>query len=331
MGKIRIGISGWRYEPWRKIFYPADLAQHRELEFASRAFPTIEINGSFYSLQTPQSYDAWYRSTPDDFVFSVKGPRYVTHILRLKNVRTPLANFFASGVFNLREKLGPMLWQFPPSLKYDEALFETFLTLLPRDTSAALTLARARDSRMHGRSRLKVASKQVLRHAIEIRHESFATPGFVEQLRRHGVALVVADTAGKWPYLEDVTADFMYLRLHGDKELYASGYTDTALSTWARRIDAWSRGREPRDAHHAGEPASPSQTRDVFCYFDNDVKVRAPFDADRLMTKLAVARADSTFRFPARRVLRNIRAVEPLPPFRWRRPARTALTKARRG
>jgi uncharacterized protein YecE (DUF72 family) len=331
MGKIRIGISGWRYEPWRKIFYPADLAQHRELEFASRAFPTIEINGSFYSLQTPQSYDAWYRATPSDFVFSVKGPRYVTHILRLKNVRTPLANFFASGVFNLREKLGPMLWQFPPSLKYDEVLFESFLTLLPRDTSAALTLARARDSRMHGRSRLKVASKQVLRHAIEIRHESFATPAFVEQLRRHGVALVVADTAGKWPYLEDVTADFMYLRLHGDKELYASGYTDTALSTWARRIDAWSRGREPRDARHAGEPAAPSQTRDVYCYFDNDVKVRAPFDADRLMSKLAVARADSSFRFPARRVLRNIRPVQPLPPFRWRRPARTALRKARRG
>ncbi len=319
MADIRIGISGWRYEPWRKVFYPPDLAQHRELEFASRAFPSIEINGSFYSLQTPRSYETWRRATPANFVFSVKGPRFITHILRLKDVRKPLANFFASGVFNLREKLGPMLWQFPPSLRYDAKLFESFLALLPRDTSQALKLARSRESRMHGRSCLQIDAERPLRHAIEIRHASFATPEFIAHLRRHDVALVVADTAGKWPYLEDVTSDFMYLRLHGDQELYASGYTEAALDRWARRIRAWTRGREPADAQLVAGRSANSQARDIYCYFDNDIKVRAPFDADRLMQKLAVSRADDSFRFPSRRALRNIRPVKPLPPFRWRR------------
>ena len=330
MSDIRIGISGWRYEPWRKIFYPADLAQHRELEFAARAFSSIEINGSFYSLQTPASYRAWYAATPAGFVFSVKGPRYITHILRLKNVMRPLANFFASGVFNLREKLGPILWQFPPSLRYDAEKFEAFFKLLPRDTGQALKLARRRDARMHGRSCLRIDENRPLRHAIEIRHEGFASPEFIAQLRRHGVALVVADTAGKWPYLEDVTSDFMYLRLHGDKELYASGYTEAALERWAERIRAWSRGREPREPRRVGGPARPARSRDIYCYFDNDVKVRAPFDADRLMQKLGVERDDPDFRFPHRRVLRNIRPVTPLPSFRWRRPRGSALRKARR-
>jgi len=331
MASIRIGISGWRYEPWRRIFYPEDLAQHRELEFAARAFPTIEINGSFYSLQTPRSYETWYRATPADFVFSVKGPRYITHILRLKNIRKPLANFFASGIFNLREKLGPLLWQFPPSLRYDAEQFEAFLSLLPRDTPEALQLARARESRMHGRSCLKVDARRPLRHAVEIRHASFATPDFVAQLRRHGVALVVADTAGKWPYYEDVCGDFMYLRLHGDEELYASGYTEAALDRWAQRIRAWSRGGEPRDARRLTRASKGARARDIYCYFDNDVKVRAPFDADRLMQKLRVPRADPSFRFPARRALRNIRPVTPLPPFRWHRPKRPALKRASQG
>jgi uncharacterized protein YecE (DUF72 family) len=331
MERIRIGISGWRYEPWRKIFYPQDLAQARELEFASRAFPTIEINGSFYSLQSPRSWSAWYAATPDDFVFSVKGPRYITHILRLKEIERPLANFFASGIFNLREKLGPILWQFPASMHYDPARFESFFELLPRDTAAAARLARRRDARMRGRTVLAIDRSRPLRHAVEIRHTSFLTPEFVAQLRRHNVALVVADTAGKWPYVEDVTADFMYLRLHGDKELYASGYTDAALDEWTRRIRAWSRGREPRGARRIG-PASPdvAGSRDVYCYFDNDIKVRAPFDADRLMQKLALARADPEFVFPHRRVLRNIRPVKPLPPFRWLRP-KVRVKKAARG
>jgi uncharacterized protein YecE (DUF72 family) len=329
--RIRIGISGWRYEPWRRIFYPADLAQHRELAFASRAFPSIEINGSFYSLQSPSSWQQWYDATPAGFVFSVKGPRYITHILRLRDIVRPMANFFASGIFNLREKLGPVLWQFPPSLRYDAARFEEFLALLPRDTEGALRLARRRDARMHGRSVLRIDAHRPLRHAVEIRHESFATADFIAQLRRHRVALVVADTAGQWPYLEDVTAGFLYLRLHGDKKLYASGYTDAALERWADRIRAWSRGREPRDARRAAGGARNARTRDVYCYFDNDVKVRAPFDADRLMDLLGLERSDPDFKFPHRRMLRNIRPVAPLPPFRWRRPRGAGVRKAARG
>jgi uncharacterized protein YecE (DUF72 family) len=329
MGRVRIGISGWRYAPWRGVFYPETLAQHRELEFASRAFDSIEINGSFYSLQTPESYDAWYAATPRGFKFSVKGPRYLTHIRRLREPRIPLANFFASGVFNLREKFGPLLWQFPPFFKLDAARFEEFFELLPTSTAAALRLARSRDARMHGRSCLRIDADRPLRHAVEIRHDSFADERFIELLRRHGIALVVADTAGKWPYLEDVTGDFLYLRLHGDKELYASGYTDAALDRWAERIRAWSRGGEPRDARRAAGPAPRAKTRDVFCYFDNDVKVRAPFDADRLMQKVGVERADATFQFPARSALRKRRPAPPLPPFRWRFPKSGAGNRRR--
>ncbi|HEX9450337.1 MAG TPA: DUF72 domain-containing protein [Burkholderiales bacterium] len=311
MGTIRIGISGWRYEPWRGIFYPKGLAQRRELEFASRAFNSIELNGSFYSLQTPQSYGTWYEESPKNFVFSIKGPRYITHIRRLKDIEGPLANFFASGIFNLREKIGPFLWQFPPFFRYDEERFEHFCSLLPHDAEQALVLARRREARMHGRTRLAIDKSRPLRHAIEIRHESFATKSFVAMLRRHGIALVVAETAGKWPYIEEVTAEFMYLRLHGDEKLYASGYTDVALDRWAKRIGAWTRGKEPVDAHKISN-AKPraSKSRNVYCYFDNDVKVRAPFDADRLMQKLGVARSDKTFVFPDRKILNKVRPLK---------------------
>ena len=319
MGTIRIGISGWRYEPWRGIFYPERLAQKHELAFASQAFPSIELNGSFYSLQTPQSYANWYKATPPGFVFSVKGPRYITHIRRLKEIEAPLANFFASGVFNLKEKLGPFLWQFPPFFRYDEERFGNFLAQLPRDTSQALSIARGREGRMHGRSRLAIDRSRPLRHAVEVRHESFATPSFIDLLRRHDIALVVADTAGKWPYMEDVTADFLYLRLHGDKELYASGYTEQALERWARRIRLWSKGKEPADARKAGDGKAPAvDARDVYCYFDNDIKVRAPFDADRLMHKLGIERPEASFSFPDRAVLDKIRTAPPLPARRWR-------------
>jgi uncharacterized protein YecE (DUF72 family) len=322
MGRIRIGISGWRYVPWRGVFYPEALAQHRELEYAARAFETIEINGSFYSLQTPASYAAWYAATPKQFVFSVKGPRYVTHIRRLRDVRTPLANFFASGLFNLREKLGPLLWQFPASQRFDAARFEEFFALLPRTTGEALRLARSRDSRLHGRSVLRIDEDRPLRHAVEIRHDSFADAAFIAMLRRYRLALVVADTAGKWPLLEDVTSDFLYLRLHGDKELYASGYTEPALDRWADRIRAWSGGGEPRDARRVGPPAR-ARARDVYCYFDNDIKVRAPFDADRLREKLGIRRRDASFVFPPRSALRHRKPAPPLPPFRWRPGSRS--------
>ena len=292
MGTIRIGISGWRYAPWRGVFYPEGLPQRRELVFSSRSLPTVEINGSFYSLQHPGSYEQWYRDTPPGFIFSVKGGRYITHMRRLREIEAPLANFFAQGLFNLREKLGPILWQFPPNFRYDAARLDHFFALLPRDTAAALALARRRDARMTGRARLAIDANRPIRHAIEIRHESFLVPSFVALLRRHQVALVVADTAGKWPYREDVTADFMYLRLHGDKKIYTSGYTDRALDRWAARIQAWSEGGEPADAHRISDgPMPPRRARDVYCYFDNDVKVNAPFDALTLTRKLGLETA----------------------------------------
>lgn len=289
MSKIYIGISGWRYPPWRGVFYPPKLTQARELEFASRAVRSIEINGSFYSLQRPQSYAAWYTATPPGFIFSVKGNRYLTHILRLRDIEKPLANVFASGVFNLREKLGPFLWQFPPSFRYAPDQLEHFFSLLPRDTEEALALARKRDPGMKGRTRLAIDANRPLRHAMEIRNASFIDASFIALLRQYRIALVVADTAGKWPYREDVTTDFMYLRLHGDKELYASGYTEASLDRWAARIKAWSKGGEPSDAQRiATEDAPAASDRDVYCYFDNDIKVRAPFDARRLIEKLGV-------------------------------------------
>jgi uncharacterized protein YecE (DUF72 family) len=294
---IRIGISGWRYAPWRGVFYPEKLQQRRELEFASGVFPTIEINGSFYSLQSPKSWKTWHDETLPGFVFAVKGPRYITHLLRLREYETALANFLASGVLQLGSKLGPMLWQFPPNFRFDEERFENFFTHLPKDTDTALELARKRDrSRMSGRTALPAQPNRRLRHAVEIRHESFRDDAFVRLLRRHDVALVVADTAGRWPLLEDVTADFVYIRLHGDEELYVSGYTDETLDMWARRIDAWSRGAEPDDARKASSLKPRRRaSRDVYCYFDNDAKVHAPFDAQTLTMKLGL-REDVTAR-----------------------------------
>jgi uncharacterized protein YecE (DUF72 family) len=268
---IRVGISGWRYDPWRGVFYPEGLPHRRELEFCATHFSTVEINGSFYSLQRPEYYAQWYRETPPGFVFAVKGSRYITHMLRLTKIEKPLANFFASGILNLRDKLGPFLWQFPPMFRFNPERLEAFFRLLPRTSGEALALARRRDARMHGRSRLAIDADRPLRHAVEIRHESFMNEAFVRLLREHGIGLVVADTAGKWPKLFHVTADFVYVRLHGDVKIYTSGYSERALASWARRIRAWE-----RDGH------------DVYVYFDNDVKVKAPFDALNLMRKLGL-------------------------------------------
>jgi len=268
---VRIGISGWRYEPWRKVFYPEGLPHRRELEFCGRHFPTVEINGSFYSLQRPEYYEQWYDETPEGFLFAVKGSRYITHMLRLSQIEKPLANFFASGILNLRDKLGPFLWQFPPMFRFNAARLEAFFRLLPKTSTEALALARRRDARMIGRSRLAIDADRPLRHAVEIRHESFMSAEFARLLRKHHVGLVVADTAGKWPKLFHVTADFVYVRLHGDIKIYTSGYSERALASWARRIRKWD-----RDGH------------DVYVYFDNDVKVRAPFDALNLMHRLGL-------------------------------------------
>lgn len=297
MAAIHIGISGWCYKPWRGDFYPEGLTQNRELQFASRAVNSIEINGSFYALQTPQRYTDWYADTPQDFVFSVKAPRYITHILRLRDIHKPLANFFASGVLELKDKLGPILWQFPPSFKFDPELFEAFLEQLPTDTEQAAALAHQHGPRLNGKASMKAHTKKPLRHAVEIRHKSFATPEFVTLLKRYGAALVIADTAGKWPYREDLTGDFVYLRLHGDKELYASGYTREALERWGDRIETWNHGKQPSDAQLIDSEQKPNarEKREVFCYFDNDIKVHAPFDARSLLQRFGLDAAQQTY------------------------------------
>ncbi len=285
-GQVRIGISGWRYAPWRGVFYPPKLAHRRELAFAATAFPSIEINGTFYSLQRPHNFETWAAETPDDFVFSVKGPRFITHIKRLKNVRAPLANFLASGLLRLGPKLGPILWQFPPNFQFRPGLFEDFLKMLPRDTEAAARLARRHDYRVTGRASMKIDAVRLLRHAVEIRHPSFVVPGFIDLLRAQNVALVCADTVA-WPRLMDLTSDFVYGRLHGSEELYVSGYDDVSLDDWAVRVDAWARGTEPPGAERASaKPPATLPARDIYLYFDNDAKVRAPFDAQSLIARV---------------------------------------------
>ena len=287
-------MSGWRYKPWRGVFYPAGLPQRLELRYLATIFPTVEINGSFYSLQHPRSWGRWYADTPGHFVFAVKGPRFITHMLKLRDVQQPLANFLASGLLALKEKLGPILWQLPPQLRFEPGRLESFLALLPRDTGAALKLARRRHRRMYGRSHLAVDTNRALRHAMEIRHESFLDGRFIGMLREHNVALVISETAKKWPMPRDVTADFIYLRLHGDRKLYQSGYGPAALARWATRISAWHAGREPTEKQaigiRVGPPAPrPPAKRDIYCYFDNtDVKLRAPVDARSLMRRLGL-------------------------------------------
>jgi uncharacterized protein YecE (DUF72 family) len=268
MKKTWIGISGWAYAGWRGRFYPKGLGQKRELEFAAKQFNSIEINGSFYSLQRPESYRGWHEQTPEEFVFAVKGGRFITHMKKLVGVEEAMANFFASGVLALREKLGPILWQFPPILKFEKERVERFFGMLPRDMKEAGKLARKHGERMEGRSYTRVDENRPMRHAVEVRHPSFLQDEALELMRRYGVALVLADTAGRWPYAEEMTGDFVYIRLHGSKEIYASGYSDSELDWWAERIRRWGRRRE------------------VYVYFDNDAKVQAPFDAMRLAERV---------------------------------------------
>ncbi len=298
MKSIRVGISGWTYPPWRGVFFPEGWPQKRELEYASRQVNSIEINGTFYSLQRPTSYRAWREATPEEFIFSVKGGRFITHLKRLQDVELPLANFFASGVLELKEKLGPVLWQLPPNFRYDRDRLARFFDLLPRDTLAASELAKKHALKNTSRASTETDRRRPLRHALEVRHPSFETAEFVQLLREHDIALVVADTAGKWPFMEDVTSDFVYVRLHGDEELYVSGYTDEARREWARKIAAWAKGGTPSGTERRG-PRVPSAKsgRDVFVYFDNDVKVRAPFDAMSLAHQLKLGPAPSA---PAR-------------------------------
>jgi uncharacterized protein YecE (DUF72 family) len=285
-GVVYIGISGWRYAPWRGVFYPKNLRQADELEFAARLFNSIEINGSFYSLQSPTSYAAWRDATPDQFEFAVKASRYITHMKRLRDIAVPSANFWASGVLCLAEKLGPILWQFPPNFTFDDR-FEPFLAALPRTQRQASSLARHHDRRV-ARPSFSVQHDRPLRHAVEIRHSSFCTPKFVALLRHHQVALVTADTAKRFPFLEDITSDFSYIRLHGDKEIYSSGYSAESIQRWAKRVQAIRSGSQVTSSVRISQRAPPRRTaRDVYVYFDNDVKVCAPFDAQALIAAVA--------------------------------------------
>ena len=269
-GRVWIGISGYDYKGWRGVFYPQALPARRWLGFASRQFASIELNGTFYSLKSPAVFERWAAEVPDrDFVFAIKGGRFITHNLKLRRSEAALGNFFASGVLALGRRTGPFLWQLPGTYRFEADRLEQFLPLLPRDSTAGERVARGHDGRLKRGLLLEAAEHVPYRHAFEVRHPTYFAPEFYELLERHGVALVLADTAGRWPYAEELTADFVYIRLHGSQVLYASGYTDEELDWWAERIRRWSRGG-----------------RDVYVYFDNDAKVHAPFDALRLAERV---------------------------------------------
>jgi uncharacterized protein YecE (DUF72 family) len=272
-GRVLVGTSGWAYRGWRDDFYPRGLRQRDELAHLSRRMTSVEVNGSFYSLQRPTSYAAWRDATPDGFVLAVKGGRHLTHLKQLHDVATPLANFLASGPLELRDKLGPVLWQLPRRTAFDAERVDAFLRLLPRTTAAAAELALRHDAKVPpDRVSATTDADRPIRHALEPRHESFGSPEALDLLRRHGVALVLSDNPGGWPVLDAVTADFGYARMHGRTELYASGYTDAELDALADRCRAWT---------DAG--------LDGYVYFDNDARGRAPWDAVALLDRLGLA------------------------------------------
>jgi uncharacterized protein YecE (DUF72 family) len=266
---LYIGISGYDYKGWRGRFYPEDVRTADWLAYASRVFNSIELNGTFYSLKSPDVFRRWAAATPDDFVFAVKGSRFITHNLKLARAERALANFYASGVLALGRKTGPFLWQLPATYRYDRARVERFLAILPRDSRQAAALAAEHDERLRRGALVDSAVRVPYRHAFEVRHPTYFTGEFFTLLRERRCGFVIADTAGRYPYAEEVTADFVYVRLHGSQELYVSGYTDAELDEWADRVAAWRSGG-----------------RDVYVYFDNDAKVHAPFDAMRLRERV---------------------------------------------
>jgi len=265
--RARVGISGYVYRGWRGKFYPDDVPARRWLEYASRIFNSIELNGTFYSLKSPTVFERWAQESPPGFVYAIKGSRFITHNLKLRNAERALGNFFASGVLALGRKTGPFLWQLPATYGYTRERMTAFFDLLPRTSTDGATVALRHDARV--RDPLTTSPARVTyRHAIEVRHPSFFCDEFYDLLREHRIGLVLADTAGKFPYAEEITADFVYIRLHGSTQLYVSGYTDEELDGWASKIKRWLR------------------SRDVYVYFDNDAKVHAPFDAQRLAGRL---------------------------------------------
>jgi uncharacterized protein YecE (DUF72 family) len=272
-GSTFVGISGYDYKPWRGRFYPDELPAGRWLEFASRRFNSIELNGTFYSLKSPAVFQRWADEVPETgFVFAIKGGRFITHNLKLRRSETALGNFFASGVLALGARTGPFLWQLPATYSFDAERLDSFIRQLPRDAREGESVARQHDQRLRRGALTEAAANVPYRHAFEVRHPSYFHEEFYSILRAHRCAFVIADTAGKFPIAYEVTTDFVYVRLHGSEELYVSGYTDAELDAWAKRIREW---RSPRQG-----------SRDVFVYFDNDAKVHAPFDAQRLAEQL---------------------------------------------
>jgi uncharacterized protein YecE (DUF72 family) len=267
-----IGISGYVYRGWRGNFYPTGLPQRAWLTHASRHFNSIELNGTFYSLKSPEVYRRWARETPDDFVYAIKGSRFITHNKKLARVDGALANFFASGILELGRKTGPFLWQLPASYPFNRDRVESFLRLLPISSSAAARLATMHDPTIVPRATVTSPHRIRYRHALEPRHPSYFTEECYDLLRSHGVALVIADTAGKFPVAHELTAPFVYVRLHGSEALYASRYSDQELDHWADQLAMWS--------------GPPDESRDVYVYFDNDARGHAPFDALRLAERM---------------------------------------------
>ena len=269
-----IGISGYDYKSWRGSFYPADLPAREWLRYASRVFNSIELNGTFYSLKSPSVFQRWVEDSPDQgFVFAIKGGRFITHNLKLARAEAALGNFFASGVLALGTKTGPFLWQLPATYGFDANRLHRFMSMLPRDSAEGEAVARQHDERLRRGALVTAAARVPYRHEFEVRHPSYFHPEFYDLLRTHGCAFVISDSAGKFPYAEEVTADFVYIRLHGSQELYVSRYSDAELDEWARRIARWS-------------GVSSERGRDVYVYFDNDAKVHAPHDALRLAQRV---------------------------------------------
>jgi uncharacterized protein YecE (DUF72 family) len=259
---IRVGIGGWVFPPWRGAFYPKGLPQAQELSFASRALTAIEINATFYRTQRPDSFRKWAAETPDDFVFSVKGPQFATNRRVLAEAGGSIERFFGSGVLELKSKLGPILWQMAPTKKFDPQDFAAFLALLPQ--------------RLDGRA---------IRHVVEVRHASFLVPAFIDLLRKFSVAVVLVES-GKHPLIADLTADFVYARLQGTAEKEKTGYPPSALDAWAKRARSWADGGAPADLATiaGGQPAKGK--RDVFIYMISGAKVRAPAAAMALIERL---------------------------------------------
>jgi uncharacterized protein YecE (DUF72 family) len=259
---IRIGIGGWTYAPWRGTFYPPDLTQSRELEYASRNLTSIEINGTFYGLQKPASYEKWYQESPDDFVFSLKAPRYATNRKVLAEAGETIERFYASGVLLLKQKLGPINWQFAPTKKFDPEDFEAFLKLLPASIEG-----------------------QKLRHAIEVRNDTFKTPEFIALARKYKVAVVLAGDSD-YPQIADLTAPFVYARIMGTTDKQAKGYSAKALDAWAERARQLAAGTTPEDLETSAEPPPKAAARDVYLYVISGFKERNPAAAMALIGKL---------------------------------------------